>query len=147
MATVADTVPSTARERQLAGLRPRWQKGQSGNPAGRPAGLAKRIREATADGEDLVTFMVGVLKNGREKTADRITAATWLADRCWGRPAQTVELRADEDSERHARLAALSPQERAELRVELLRRLDGDRRNSSVSIIEVPQLLSFGPAV
>lgn len=93
-----------------------WKPGQSGNPNGRPSGLAKRIREATNEGQDLVDFMSEVFRNEREKTSDRITAATWLADRCWGRPAQAIELRSDEAGTVREQLERMTPEERAELR-------------------------------
>jgi Family of unknown function (DUF5681) len=61
--------------------------GQSGNPGGRPRGLGSLIREQTRHGEDLVSFVVSVLRDPRAKAADRLAAATWLADRGFGRPA------------------------------------------------------------
>ena len=69
--------------------------GVSGNPGGRPKGLASRIREITNEGNDLVDFVVSVFKGehgGGPKL--RMEAATWLADRGFGRPAQAVDLRA-----------------------------------------------------
>ena len=66
----------------------RFLKGQSGNPGGRPKGFAERIRAETRDGADLVGFVVRVLHNPRAKTTDRLTAATWLADRGFGGPVQ-----------------------------------------------------------
>ena len=36
--------------------------GQSGNPGGRPKGLATLAREAVGDGRDLVAFYLAVLK-------------------------------------------------------------------------------------
>ena len=41
-----ETTPSeTPRERQLANLKPAWQPGQSGNPAGRPKGSRHKLSE------------------------------------------------------------------------------------------------------
>lgn len=83
------SAPNSAQEgpqkSRTAGLTP-WRKGQSGNPGGRPRGLASRVREATRDGEDLVEFMLNVL-NGKIKATprDRIESAKWLADRGFGR--------------------------------------------------------------
>jgi len=71
-----------------------FRPGQSGNPGGRPRGLAGRIREATREGADLVTFAMRVL-NGETRGVtmrDRLEALYWLADRGWGKPVQSVEL-------------------------------------------------------
>jgi hypothetical protein len=142
MPTFASTVPSTARERQLAGLRPWWQKGQSGNPAVRPAGLARRIRDATNDGEDLVAFMNDVFRDEAEKTADRITAATWLADRCWGKPAQASEPPPSDAAELREQLRALTPEQRHELRQRLMEQLEGQIQNNANDVQERPALPS-----
>jgi hypothetical protein len=67
-------------------------KGQSGNPGGRPKGLVRAIREQPADGEELVAFMLAVFRGENDaKLRDRIDAATWLSDRAFGRPTQTME--------------------------------------------------------
>lgn len=71
----------------------RWKKGQSGNPGGQPKGLLRLIREETEDGAKLVNFMLAVFDGEHgAKLADRMAAATWLADRGFGRPVQAMEV-------------------------------------------------------
>jgi len=72
-------------------LRP-WPKGQSGNPGGRPKGLAALVRAETDEGAELVAFMLDVLRGKRRApTALRLQAVQWLADRGWGKATQVVE--------------------------------------------------------
>jgi Family of unknown function (DUF5681) len=85
---------STPQNRDGAG---RWPEGTSGNPGGRPKGLARYVRELVGDdGQRIADFMVRVLEDERERTETRMQAATWLADRGFGKPTQpqAVELSA-----------------------------------------------------
>jgi hypothetical protein len=67
--------------------------GQSGNPGGRPKGLARRVRELVGEnGELILEFMVEVLGDKAARTADRLEAAKWLADRGFGKAVQAVEV-------------------------------------------------------
>lgn len=66
--------------------------GRSGNPGGRPKGLAEQVRRATHDGKMILDFMIAVARgakiDGRKpRLADRMDANKWLADRGWGKPA------------------------------------------------------------
>ena len=68
----------------------RYLPGISGNPGGRPVGLSGQIREATDEGSELVEFMLGLFRG--EHGGDlrmRADAATWLADRGYGKSTQT----------------------------------------------------------
>jgi hypothetical protein len=50
----------------------------------------RRIREDTRDGDELVDYMLGVFRAEGESTRSRVEAASWLADRGFGRPQQTT---------------------------------------------------------
>jgi len=66
--------------------------GVSGNPGGRPKGLSRRVRELVGDdGHEIAEFMFGVLSDETERTADRMEAAKWLADRGFGKAALVVD--------------------------------------------------------
>jgi uncharacterized protein DUF5681 len=70
----------------------RFRKGQSGNPGGRPKGLARITRELLGDdGEAAVRFLAAVMDGGPlpdgavPSVSERITAAKLLIERGWGR--------------------------------------------------------------
>ncbi|MCR4338788.1 MAG: DUF5681 domain-containing protein [Gemmatimonadaceae bacterium] len=77
-----------------------WKPGQSGNPGGRPKGLARQVRELVGnDGKRLAEFHLAVATLDVELLAaanvtakqvtvrDRQTSVAWLAERGWGKPA------------------------------------------------------------
>ena len=72
----------------------RYLPGHNGNQGGRPKGLAAYIREQTGDGVEIVSLMLRVLRGQVRglKPHHRLEAATWLADRGWGKPTQTMEV-------------------------------------------------------
>jgi hypothetical protein len=70
----------------------RFAPGQSGNPGGRPKGLAAYAREQLGDdGKRIFDFMLSVMDNELEDTKLRMDAARWCADRAFGKPVQSVE--------------------------------------------------------
>ena len=72
-----------------------FDKGRSGNPSGRPkggVGFAQRARRMTKDGRTVLEFLLAVVTNTTERTADRLAAAKILLDRMYGRAEQTLTL-------------------------------------------------------
>lgn len=65
-----------------------FQPGQSGNPGGRPKGLARATRELVGeDGTALVELWLAIAADPLQKTSDRLEASRLLADRGWGKSA------------------------------------------------------------
>jgi hypothetical protein len=72
-----------------AGFKP----GVSGNPGGRPKGLSRRVRELVGEnGEAIAEYMLSVMNDERARTADRLEAGKWLADRGFGRALQALDI-------------------------------------------------------
>jgi hypothetical protein len=70
-----------------------FPRGVSGNPGGRPKGLARYVRELVGnDGRRIADFMLRVLDDETERTETRMQAAQWLADRGFGKPTQPQAL-------------------------------------------------------
>jgi hypothetical protein len=49
------------------------------------------VRAQTKDGRTIADFMLEIMKDPNRKLAQRMEAATWLADRAFGKPAQMLE--------------------------------------------------------
>ena len=73
-----------------------FRPGQSGNPGGRPEGLAKTTRElAGGDGEALIKLWWDIARDETRRDADRLRASELLADRGWGKAAVYQEQEGD----------------------------------------------------
>ena len=60
--------------------------GQSGNPGGRPKGLARATRELVGDdGNKLAEFWFSIMQDETRRDRDRLEASRLLADRGWGK--------------------------------------------------------------
>jgi hypothetical protein len=85
-----------------------WRKGVSGNPGGRPKGLAHRIRQMTENGQTILDLYLGVATGKiRAPVRDQLQAAAWLTERGWGKTPD-ITLTAELDGETAAAAMALS---------------------------------------
>ncbi|MET0938644.1 MAG: hypothetical protein ABWY51_05415 [Gaiellaceae bacterium] len=87
--SIVQSRPETTR---IGGVTGRgFTPGVSGNPGGRPKGLGRRVRELVGeDGEAIAEYMLSVMHDERARTADRIDAGKWLADRGFGKASLVV---------------------------------------------------------
>lgn len=69
---------------------PAWGKGKSGNPGGRPK-IVGHVRDlARTHTDKAINALVEIVSNGDAPPAARVSAATSLLDRGWGKPSQPV---------------------------------------------------------
>lgn len=89
-----------ARKATISNLQP-FKKGQSGNPNGRPKKLPeldKLLADVLGEEKDGVTAADAILRKLRAMAAQgNIRAAEILLDRAYGKPKQSVDLKADAD--------------------------------------------------
>jgi hypothetical protein len=69
---------------------PKWVKGQSGNPGGRPK-ADYRIKELAKEKTPLALNTLAYVCEHGENEGARVAAAEALLNRGWGKPTQTIE--------------------------------------------------------
>lgn len=80
--------PRSGAKRANAG---QFKKGRSGNPSGRPK-IIGHVRElARAHTEDALNTLVTIAEDVTAPQSARVSAATALLDRGWGKPSQPVD--------------------------------------------------------
>ena len=87
--TTVDNKPKSTRPGGATGKG--FLPAQSGNPGGRPKGLARRARELVG-GDEIVRFMLETMRDSKARRADRIVAARWLGDRGFGGSVRPIDL-------------------------------------------------------
>lgn len=77
---------STPAIRPESGQATQFKPGQSGNPSGRPKGIAARARALIGnDPGELLEVFLSIARDPSEKAADRRAAAEALLDRAYGK--------------------------------------------------------------
>lgn len=78
-------MPSTSQLRKYA------RQGQ-GSLARLQSELSERILALTDNGDEVIQFFYETMKDKKVKIRARLAAATWLADRMWGKEPEVVHL-------------------------------------------------------
>src|ERR1019366_4420114 len=71
----------------------RFQKGQSGNPGGRPAAIAEIQQLARKHTSEAIDTLTAIMKDISASPAARVSAASVLLDRAGGKAPQFIDAR------------------------------------------------------
>jgi len=90
--------------------------GESGNPGGRPRGLARPARKLVGDdGDALAQFWYETMNDKQARTADRLEASRLLANRGWGKVSSQPLPERDEQASPAGIFRPLTPERALEL--------------------------------
>lgn len=74
-----------------------FKPGKSGNPSGRPKSNDFIVALAQACTEEAIRTLAEIMRDESRPTAARVSAATALLDRGYGKPTQALKLASDDD--------------------------------------------------
>jgi hypothetical protein len=75
----------------------KFKRGQSGNPGGRPKAIVEVATAARERTLEAIETLTSIMRSTKATPAARVSAATALLDRGWGRAPQTIDLRQHAD--------------------------------------------------
>ena len=91
--------PAENSDGTVRNLRP-WKPGQSGNPGGRPKGVAKTVREVCGGSPlRLAHGLLEIAEDPKVRPRDRIAAYSELLDRGWGKAPAFASIEASDPLE------------------------------------------------